>query len=316
MKVRTLAVTLSSLLSAIGIILVADHLVQTLFPGYSSFPLVPEQEQQKTCRNAVDREFVVDEKGRVCKWQSLDYITGCCPDLEPGPQETEINNCEQCKENCCAIYAYCVSCCLQPGNNFSVNSEDAKSTDKFNYCRTVCRTNSGSVINENQWKSDLKYCFPNQNPTKSTSDVPMKNIEEDRIDGEGNELLVVENFKHVNDGYLSNSLLTESKEISSMTDPKELSREDLGENGDFDLILGDIANAQKKQGDLLGKLEEKIKKMAEENQHLMEENKSLSDKLAQFKKGRLIDEKNGSRTLYTLGWGLLVLVIGCLCLGV
>lgn len=49
-------------------------------------------------------------QGNVCKWQEVDYQTGCCSSTsEPDGGIGGIH----CSENCCSEYAYCVSGCLK-----------------------------------------------------------------------------------------------------------------------------------------------------------------------------------------------------------
>lgn len=89
-----------------------------------------------TCRNSVQGRFLlVDDRGFVCprwavsnrknkrddKWRHFLIIpfrfdvlpSGCC-NLE-NTSETKYLACDTCnEEHCCAIYEYCVSCCLHP----------------------------------------------------------------------------------------------------------------------------------------------------------------------------------------------------------
>lgn len=43
--------------------------------------------------------------GNVCKWQEVDYYTGCCASSGPGLGH--------CSETCCSEYAHCVSRCMK-----------------------------------------------------------------------------------------------------------------------------------------------------------------------------------------------------------
>jgi len=234
------------------------------------------------------------KKGRVCKWQDVDWNTGCCPSVDGS---TAVNSCIECKENCCAVYAYCVSCCLQPENPIHPNFTNPNiAIDKFDYCRAVCRTSSRSVVNENKWKSDLKYCFPNQeiyllpaNPTTiSISDegAPVKYPEQvisERVEDTSNDLKGISNIKEKI--YKSN---TYSKvEPDTPVPPSPEQSETVKVEEGIDATLNEIVDTQKKQESLLEKLEEKMKKLVEENQYLAEENKNLSDKLEQATNGQL-----------------------------
>lgn len=65
------------------------------------------------CRNSVQGRFLlVDDRGFVCP--RFDVLpTGCC-NIE-NTSETKYLSCETCNEqDCCALYEYCVSCCLHP----------------------------------------------------------------------------------------------------------------------------------------------------------------------------------------------------------
>jgi len=201
MKVRTLAVTIAAFLTAVAIILAADLVFKRLFPE-----VPPPVSQLSLCRRSVDRVFVVDEKGRVCKWQDVNYKTGCCPD------EQLTDGCIQCRDNCCGVYVYCISCCLQPKNPIQPNfSNPEMNIDKFDYCRGVCRTSSRSVINENQWKSELKYCFPNQNSYSSS------HLALDEEDGENIELTMGKFISESNDDSSVKSSLDKEEKKSPVT---------------------------------------------------------------------------------------------------
>lgn len=66
-----------------------------------------------TCRNSVQgKVLIVDDRGFVCPRQEI-LPNGCCND---NLSTTIIQySCETCKNNnCCAIYEYCISCCLHP----------------------------------------------------------------------------------------------------------------------------------------------------------------------------------------------------------
>jgi len=337
MKVRTLAVTVSSFLTAVAILLVVDYIAKTILPEPVPVPVFPA-----LCRRSVDRVFVADEKGRVCKWQDVNYETGCCPD----DQSTDA--CQECKENCCSIYAYCISCCLQPANpmqhpNFSTPEPNP---DKFEYCRVVCRTSSRSVINEKQWISELKYCFPTHDFPLLVKDLPSFVISKDASD-EAEELadsLILgqghtEFIYNTKDGLkLGMDKIGEKPELSTelvtVPEAKEKSKTD---KGGLEGTLEEITTMQKTQEMLVEKLGEQMKtqeqlmqKLVEENEKLAEENKNLTDKLEEVNKGRLeevrtqqqkekeeeekIEEKNGSCGRY---WsGLVFLSTMGLCMGV
>jgi len=296
MKVRTLAITVAAFLSAVAILLIVDHVYRTLY--LDPVPVVILREPV-LCRRSVDRVFVADEKGRVCKWQDVNYETGCCPD----DQSTEA--CLECKENCCSIYAYCISCCLQPSNpmqqpNFSTPEPNP---DKFEYCRVVCRTSSRSVINENQWISELKYCFPTEDfPFLLPKEIPSLVINHESEDGETLENMILEKGHtefmistqdglNLGMGKVGEKVEKSMELVKFQEEPESEIREGEGE-GEFEGTLDEIAKMQKSQENLLEQLGEQMKKLVAENNHLTEENKSLLDKLEEVtKKGRLEELK-------------------------
>jgi len=282
MKVRTLAVVLASFLTAVAIILFAEQFIR--FAPLGGKNVLITDQNITLCRRSVDRVFVVDEEGRVCKWQEVDYGTGCCPPVLNGLRE---DSCQECKVNCCGIYAYCVSCCLQPQNPMQPNfsSPDFTPVDKFDYCRTVCRTSSRSVINENQWKSDLKYCFPNQLTPLPSKPIPSETPLDEKTTGFREKII---SFASVlptkTDDYLNDDKQKSTKPPEPTT---TVPTPQIFPDEDMEVTLSEIAENQKKQETLLEKLEEKMKKLVEENQHLAQENKNLSEKLEQVTKGKL-----------------------------
>lgn len=67
-----------------------------------------------TCRNSVQGKILlIDDRGFVCSRSDLIGSTGCCNIELPN---TRLYSCDTCDEktNCCSIYEYCVSCCLNP----------------------------------------------------------------------------------------------------------------------------------------------------------------------------------------------------------
>jgi len=311
MKVRTFAVTVSAFLTALVIVFLANITFSHIFPVVVPDP-VPDL---PLCRRSVDRVFVVDEKGRVCKWTDVNYKTGCCPD-----EQNNSDGCQQCKHNCCGVYAYCISCCLQPKNPIQHNFSNPEiNIDKFDYCRGVCRTSSRSVINENQWISELKYCFPTQNfylssqPTRDEEDGEnMELTELGKFNSDPNKVggLRAKPKKSDDDG----KIITENGEIKTEKLEGKMENE-------VDIMLTEMKKAEKKQEDLLEKLEKKMKKLMEENQHLMDVNKDLTEKLEQVQKGNLQDgqslhekrEKSESQRMVTNSLVILFFLIVGMC---
>ncbi|GLV32981.1 uncharacterized protein CBL_08956 [Carabus blaptoides fortunei] len=67
-----------------------------------------------TCRNSVQGQvLIVDDRGFVCPRISV-LSNGCC-NTEESARASLQYSCDTCKNNnCCAVYEYCVSCCLHP----------------------------------------------------------------------------------------------------------------------------------------------------------------------------------------------------------
>lgn len=121
------------------------------------------------CRNSVQgKQLLVDDRGYVC--QRMDVLkNGCC---DPEADFTDRYSCESCSNNnCCVIYEFCVSCCLDPSKRHMLEVVLSKlSTEKnvlfrslsddYELCLTKCRTSSHSVLHENSYKDPLhKHCF-------------------------------------------------------------------------------------------------------------------------------------------------------------
>lgn len=122
-----------------------------------------------TCRNSVQgKALIVDDRGFVCTRSELLW-TGCC-NVEV--ESTKIFHCDTCEDsNCCAIYEYCVSCCMHPDKKLLLEKVLSKASgrqiavyatvnDQYELCLTKCRTNSHSVQNENKYRDPkIKHCY-------------------------------------------------------------------------------------------------------------------------------------------------------------
>lgn len=104
-------------------------------------------------------------------------LNGCCND---DTLQIIQYSCETCnRNNCCAIYEYCVSCCLHPDKKDMLESLLGKATeqnnvlfasvtDHFELCLAKCRTNSQSVQHENSYKDpQAKHCYGELAPGSS-----------------------------------------------------------------------------------------------------------------------------------------------------
>lgn len=150
-------------------------------------------DNNEKCRNSLQGiNLIVDERGFVCDRADVLRSTQCC-NLES--YKTRLYYCDTCNDqDCCEIYEYCVSCCLDPEKvSKSVNDLDicvtwltdkcklipfnclfqvpmlekliAKASDRqklfysslndqFELCLNKCRTNSHSVMYENKYQNE------------------------------------------------------------------------------------------------------------------------------------------------------------------
>uniref|UniRef100_A0A182N127 SREBP regulating gene protein n=1 Tax=Anopheles dirus TaxID=7168 RepID=A0A182N127_9DIPT len=132
-----------------------------------------QQQLPASCRNSIQgKSLIVDDRGYVCARAEL-LKSGCCRGHED--EEADAGKqfpCRSCLPNrCCAVYEYCVSCCLNPDKRPILEDVLAKAngrqialyaevTDQFELCLTKCRTNSQSVQNENKYRNpEQKHCY-------------------------------------------------------------------------------------------------------------------------------------------------------------
>ncbi|XP_020709013.1 SREBP regulating gene protein isoform X2 [Athalia rosae] len=162
---------------------------------------------RNNCRNSIQgKALIVDERGLVCTRSEV-LPSGCCstevltllngnPNQSEAPTPLSVKrerySCLTCNaEGCCAIFEYCVSCCLHPGraaSNKVAKDPEKKSghdqnrrlkrteeggraeanamrhrlrtLDRFQVCLATCRTSSASVRHENTYKDPhSKYCY-------------------------------------------------------------------------------------------------------------------------------------------------------------
>ncbi|XP_026327561.1 UPF0454 protein C12orf49 homolog [Hyposmocoma kahamanoa] len=132
------------------------------------------------CRNSVQGKIlIVDDRGYVCQRPNL-MKNGCC---DPDADFTKKYSCETCmNNNCCVIYEYCVSCCLDPSKRdmlelilSKLSAEEnvlfRSLSDDYELCLTKCRTSSHSVLHENSYKDPAyKHCFGHEPPNSRTPD--------------------------------------------------------------------------------------------------------------------------------------------------
>eukprot|EP01124_Arcella_intermedia_P027744 TRINITY_DN5490_c0_g1_i2.p1 TRINITY_DN5490_c0_g1~~TRINITY_DN5490_c0_g1_i2.p1 ORF type:complete len:287 (-),score=39.43 TRINITY_DN5490_c0_g1_i2:23-883(-) len=273
LKVRNLAVIFSSFVTALFIVFLLNNFAVIKFKSPEPSFQYRHEDQDDTppdghCRKLHDRDYVVDDEGRVCKWLEVDYITGCCPAVD------QTDHSLHCKDNCCKVYAFCISSCLDPQipihSNFSTSD-----IRKFDYCTEICRTNSKSIINENQWKSDLKYCYPTEATTKEVTDEQEpSNIE----------------YAIVSKDQIS--------DISAISDIKS----------QIEATFLDIESSTKKQEQLFEQLESTLYSLNQQNVQLSMENRYLIQQLTTLR-GKLNLKENSSPLRFHIPLLLLITLI-------
>lgn len=129
---------------------------------------------KETCRNSVQgKVLIADDNGFICQRKDVS-ASGCC---DESSGNTKRYSCDTCNGNhCCAIYEYCISCCLHPNQKELLSSVihgrtpaspplvsnvvAASLTDHFDFCLAKCRTSSHSVQHENSYRDPkAKHCY-------------------------------------------------------------------------------------------------------------------------------------------------------------
>ncbi|CAH1978268.1 unnamed protein product [Acanthoscelides obtectus] len=132
------------------------------------------------CRNSVQgKVLIVDDRGYICPRNEV-LLNGCCNNAASNVYQY---SCDTCKpNNCCAIYEYCISCCLHPDKREVLENVLGKATeqnnvlfasvtDHFELCLAKCRTNSQSVQHENSYKDPkAKHCYGELTPAVDNID--------------------------------------------------------------------------------------------------------------------------------------------------
>ncbi|CAG0892750.1 unnamed protein product [Darwinula stevensoni] len=157
------------------------------------------EKERLTCRNSVQgRTIIADDRGTLVSRQVSEPCdrlvlprvfllprgytcarhevlpSGCC-NAELATTRRYV--CESCGTNhCCAIYEFCISCCLHPSQKSLLQSLLTKGserqsllfasvTDHFELCLAKCRTSSTSVQHENLYRDpSATHCFGLQPP--------------------------------------------------------------------------------------------------------------------------------------------------------
>eukprot|EP01125_Pyxidicula_operculata_P000906 TRINITY_DN1079_c0_g1_i1.p1 TRINITY_DN1079_c0_g1~~TRINITY_DN1079_c0_g1_i1.p1 ORF type:complete len:190 (-),score=13.54 TRINITY_DN1079_c0_g1_i1:540-1109(-) len=122
------------------------------------------------CRNTHQGKlFITDELGYKCKRDDWNVTSGCCTMTDDVANNRY--SCKKCEEiyKCCHEYEECVSCCLGTGKSVKQMEETSATLgrifdflmvdDMFSFCSLRCRSSSSSVIHQNTYRSQLKYCF-------------------------------------------------------------------------------------------------------------------------------------------------------------
>jgi len=172
--------------------------------------------------------------------------------------------------------------------------------DKFDYCLAACRTSSLSVINEKEWKSPLKYCYPKDGIThesvktfkpssSSISDTVESFPKGSTVNGRSSSVAqfpTTENEESApQDGPKElKNLVPESGQVGGTQQPDANSpQQSVSDTRGVDEKIEDIKQVQNKQENLLESLQEQLSKLMQENQQLssqLEEHKRESERLA------------------------------------
>ncbi|KAL6065642.1 SREBP regulating gene protein [Balamuthia mandrillaris] len=145
---------------------------------------------EQTCRNTVQgKEWLTDDKGFVCRRKDQMDVERrhCCQTS----QQTGIPrfSCYSCNQttHCCAVYEYCVSCCLGPAQVQVVGGSllqskvggEALAANRdllFDVCLALCRTSSSSVVDQHHYKSPQKHCFGGWSQSAAPTDANGKRM--------------------------------------------------------------------------------------------------------------------------------------------
>eukprot|EP00741_Cyanophora_paradoxa_P006554 tig00001024_g6344.t1 len=123
------------------------------------------------CKNTMQGQlYIADDRGRVCNREDVDWgRSECCQETPAFDKHT----CKGCADGCCDIYEVCVSCCQKPENKESISGvwdSLGKGTlfkgikETFDFCALKCRTNGKSVVHENGYIDERKYCYSKLGP--------------------------------------------------------------------------------------------------------------------------------------------------------
>lgn len=136
-------------------------------------------------------DYVVDSKGQVCDLSRVGR-GGCCISRNPTAEIFGPFSCKTCDIDaaCCTSFPFCVSCCLNATDSVLFGPEygqqgagggksnreiveaqmDPKHVynldlnDRFAICGLKCRTSSRSVVHQNRYRSDWKFCYGYREP--------------------------------------------------------------------------------------------------------------------------------------------------------
>jgi hypothetical protein len=173
--------TATIVLSVVTYILVfqsPDKILSTATP-YHVF-----ESKERECANTFQgRTWITDDKGTkfvkpffnelgvVCHRNEIDPTTGCCQNgTKPTCNQNHVTADCAAQYSCCTSFETCVSCCLRVNFDLSTpqqldvlkssgSSKYAKPASIFDFCLMRCRTSSSSVVHQNTFRSQWKYCY-------------------------------------------------------------------------------------------------------------------------------------------------------------
>jgi hypothetical protein len=136
-------VTFRRLLYAVALLLVLRFAPSILWPSFLRNRSATPSSVAGNCEYFLGRELVVDDRGRVCLWDSANWnrTTGCCVTM---PSVDECSSCNGTPFLCCDQYEKCVACCQQRGT-------------AFKFCLQNCRFSSKNVEGI-RFKGPRRFC--------------------------------------------------------------------------------------------------------------------------------------------------------------
>jgi hypothetical protein len=101
----------------------------------------------RVCQYHLGKQFVVDDRGQLCEWDSSwNRVTGCCEVREERAKTDACSACSGSPLLCCHEYEECVACCQARGTIFK-------------WCLGNCRFSSRNIDGIKFKQPSRKYCI-------------------------------------------------------------------------------------------------------------------------------------------------------------